>query len=197
MSEEKTANEGVLVFAFVEEDAADNGLETLKKAKKEKTVDFWDAAVIRKDARGRYYYNETRDRSTPTGVGIGAVIGGLIGSPGGPAGIVIGSGIGAALGGFVASTDSGLKDDRLEDVGHALESGNSALLIVSSREYLTAMQEYAGEEDTMVAMQKLTKGISEHMVHGQNVAYTITSAGRSVSCHPLESDNKIAELLGT
>lgn len=196
MSEEKSANEGILVFAFAEEDTADDALKTLNKAKKEKTIDFWDAAVIRKDARGRYYYHETRDRSTPKGAGIGAVIGGLIGSPGGPAGIVIGSGIGAALGGFVASTDSGLKDDRLEDVGHALESGNSALLIVSSREYLGAMQEYASEEDTRIAMQKLTKGISEHMVHGENVAYIITSAGRSVSCHPLESDDPIAKLLG-
>jgi uncharacterized membrane protein len=195
MSEEKAAREGVRVIAFVEENAADDALDTLKKAKKEKTVEYWDAAVIRKDARGRYYYNETRDASTPKGAGIGAVIGGLIGIPGGPAGIVVGSGIGAALGGLVASADSGLKDDRLEEVGHALESGNSALLIVSSHEYLGAMQEYAGEEDTLMAMKKLTKGISEHMVQGQNAAYLITAAGRSVSCHQLESDDTFAKLL--
>jgi uncharacterized membrane protein len=196
MSEEKTEKEGIRIIAFVEEEAADDALEILKHAKKEKTVDFWDAVIIRKDVRGRYFYNETRDLSTPKGAGIGAILGGLIGISAGPAGVVLGSGLGAALGGFIASADSGLKDDRLEDVGHALEPGNSALLIVSSHAYLQAMQEYAGDEDKTAAMHKLTKGISEHMVHGQNAAYHITAAGRSVSCHQLEPDDKIAKLLG-
>ena len=196
MSEEKAAFEGILVAAYADEGAADDVLEKVNEAKKEKTFHFWDAAVIRKDERGRYYYNEAKDMSTGKGAGIGAVIGGLIGIAGGPAGIVLGTGLGAALGGFVASADSGLKDEGLEDVGHALESGNSALLIVSSHDYLRAMQEYAGEEDTTAAMQKLTKGISTNMVHKQNVVYNITAAGRSVSCHEFESGGEIGELLG-
>jgi uncharacterized membrane protein len=195
MSEEKAAFEGILVAAYAYEGAADEVLKKVNEAKKEKTFQFWDAAVIRKDERGRYYYNETRDMSTPKGAGIGAIIGGVIGIAGGPAGIVLGSGLGAALGGFVASADSGLKDEGLEDVGHALESGNSALLIVSSHDYLRAMHEYAGEEDMTAAMHKLTKGISKHVVHGQNVAYTITAAGRSVSCHELDTSGEIRELL--
>jgi uncharacterized membrane protein len=196
MSEEKKAFEGILVAAYADQGAADEVLKTVNEAKKEKTFQFWDAAVIRKDERGRYYFNETRDMSTPKGAGIGAIIGGLIGIPGGPAGIILGTGLGAALGGFAASADAGLKDDRLQDVGHALESGNSALLIISSHDYLRAMQEYAGEEDTTAAMHKLTKGISEHMVQGQNVAYSITAAGRSVSCHDLDAGGEIAKLLG-
>ncbi len=195
MSEGKTAFEGILVAAYVDEGAADGVLKRVKEAKKEKTFHFWDAAVIRRDAKGSYFYNEAKDMSTGKGAGIGAVIGGVIGIAGGPAGVVLGSGLGAALGGLVASADSGLKDDSLEDVGHALESGNSALVIVSSHEYLQAMQEYGGEEDTTMAMKKLTKGISEHMAHGQNVAYTVTSAGRSVSCHELKVGGEIAELL--
>jgi len=196
MSEEKTVFEGIIVAAYLDEGTADEVLKTVDEAKKEKTFHYWDAVVIRKDERGRYYYNETRDMSTGKGAGIGAVIGGLIGIPAGPAGIALGTGVGAVVGGFIASADSGLKDDRSEDVGHALESGNSALLIISSHEYLQAMQEYAGEEDTKMAMQKLTKGISNHMVQRQKVAYTITAAGRSVSCHELESSGEIAELLG-
>jgi len=196
MSEEKAAFEGILVAAYVDEGAADEVLKRVNEAKKEKTFQFWDAAVIRKDEKGHYYYHETRDMSTPKGAGIGAIIGGLIGIAGGPAGIILGSGLGAALGGFVASADSGVKDDRLEDVGHALESGNSALLIISSHDYLQSMQEYAGEADTTAAMQKLTKGIAQHMVHGENVAYSITAAGRSVSCHERETNDEIAELLG-
>jgi len=106
MSEEKAAFEGILVAAYVDQGAADEVLKTVNEAKKEENFQFWDAAVIRKDERGRYYFNETRDMSTPKGAGIGAIIGGLIGIPGGPAGIILGSGLGAALGGFAASADA-------------------------------------------------------------------------------------------
>jgi uncharacterized membrane protein len=196
MSEEKTAKEGIRVIAFVEEDAADEALKTLEKAKKEKTVQFWDAVVIRKDEKGHYYYNETKDMSTSKGAGIGALIGGILGIPGGPAGIVLGAGLGTGIGAFAANTDSGLKDETLEKFGRALQSGNSALFIVSSHEYLSAIQEYATEENATAVIQKLTADISEHMVHGQNAAYLVTAAGRSLSGHQLESDDEIVKLLG-
>ncbi len=196
MSEESTASEGIRVIAFTEEEAAADALETLEKAKKDEAIDFWDAAVIRKDARGRYYYHETRDRSTPKGAGIGAVIGGLIGIPGGPAGMVVGAGLGASLGAFAANTDAGLNDETAEELGRALQAGNSALIIVSSRKYLGAIQEYAAEEETTAAIKKLTTGISENVVKGQNAAYLVTAAGRSVSCRQLDAEDDIAKLLG-
>lgn len=196
MSEEKSTTEGIVVIAFIEENGAANALETLEKAKKEKTIQYWDAAVIRRDVKGRYHYNETKDRQAPLGAGIGGVIGGLIGIPGGPAGIVIGAGLGASIGMFAADTDAGLRDDTLERFGHALQSGNSVLIIVSSREYLSAIQEYAAEEEATAAIKKLTTSISDDMVHGRNAAYLVTSAGRSVSAHRAESDNEIVKLLG-
>lgn len=195
MSDEKAAFEGIIVAAYADEGAADGVLETVNGAKKEKTFQFWDAAVVRIDERGRYYLSESKDMSTPKGAGIGAVIGGVIGIVGGPAGVILGSGLGAAVGMFVANSDGGIKDERFEEVGQALESGNSALIIVSSHDYLRQMQEYAGEDELTVAMHKLTDGIHEHMVHGNNVAYIVTSAGRSVSCHLLR-DDEILNLLG-
>lgn len=194
MSKEKETFEGIIVVAYPNEETAKEILEKANDAKKQKSFQFWDAAVIKKDEKGQYHYNETKDMSTPKGAGIGAIVGGLIGLPGGPAGVVLGAGLGAAIGGFAANADSGISDDRLEDVGHALQSGNSALIIVSRHDYLQAMQEYAADEYTTRALKKLTTGISEHMIHGQNVAYLITSAGRSVSCHRLRDDN-IAALL--
>lgn len=194
MSENETF-EGILVAAYTDESAAKAVLEKVEQAKKDKTFQFWDAAVIRKDERGHYFYDETKDMSAPKGAGIGAVIGGLIGITGGPAGVVIGAGLGAVVGGFFANADGGIKDERLEDVGHALESENSALLIVSDQEYLRGMRAYADEEDTMVAVRKLTDGISEHVQRGQNVAYVITAAGRSVSCHQVDPASEIARLL--
>jgi uncharacterized membrane protein len=196
MSDESSRNEGILVFAFVEEGAAAEALETLKNAKKEKTVEYWDAAVIRKDARGHYYYNETQDRSAARGAGVGGVIGGLLGLPLGPAGILLGAGLGAGLGAFAANTDAGLDDDNVERLGQALMAGNSALLIVLSRANLSQAQEYAAQEEIEATLQKLTAGIGEHMQHGQNVAYHVTAAGRSVSCHELEAGNPFAKVLG-
>jgi uncharacterized membrane protein len=191
----ETSFAGIIVAAYSDEEAADAVLKELKEAKKDRSFAFWDAAVIRKDDRSRYYYSESKDMEAPKGAGIGAVIGGLIGLTGGPAGAVIGAGLGAALGGLAANHDAGVKDERLEDIGHALQPGNSALLIVSDPEHLGVMREYAGDQETEEAVRKLTKGISEHMASGNNVAYMITSAGRSVSCHELDPDMAAAGLL--
>lgn len=196
MSEQSTAQEGVLVIAFVEEGAAAEAMETLKEAKKDKMIDFWDAAVVRVDERGRYYYDETHDRSAARGGGIGALVGGLLGAPFGPAGLVIGAGLGASLGAFAANSDAGLKDDNVARLGQALMSGNSALLIVPDRGNLSQMQEYAAEEEVEAAIQKLIAGIAENMANGQNVAYHVTAAGRSVSCHQLEAEDSYVMLLG-
>ncbi|MFN2161610.1 MAG: DUF1269 domain-containing protein [Candidatus Promineifilaceae bacterium] len=194
MSEENSIFDGVIVAAYTNKETADDMLKKVEEAKKAKTFQYWDAAVIRIDERGRYYLNESKDMSTPKGAGIGAVIGGVIGIAGGPAGVILGSGLGAAIGMFAANHDAGIKDERYEEVGHALEADNSALIIVSDRDYLQNMQNYAGEDETAIAMHKLTDGIHEHMVQGNSVAYRITSAGRSVSCHRLR-DSDILDLL--
>ena len=196
MSEEKSSAEGILVAAFVEEDAAENAAKALKEAKKQKQIEYWDTAVIRRDAKGEYHYKETKDTSAGKGAAVGAVIGGVIGILGGPAGVVLGAGTGAVVGGFVANSDSGFKDADLEKIGHALQSGNSALVAVTSHEYLKAAQTYAAEENVTAVLQKLSEAISDHMTRGQNVAYVVTAAGRSVSFHQVASDDPIAQLMG-
>lgn len=196
MSDVQASFEGILVAAFPEEEKAAQVLEGFKEAKEQKKFHYWDAAVIRKDAKGNYYANETRDMGTPIGAGIGAVIGGILGIPGGPAGMVLGAGLGTGIGALFASHDGGIRDDSLEEIGHALKSGNSALLIVSDHEYLQTMRQYADEDSATRAVKKLTTGISENMTHGQNVAYLITAAGRSMSCHQLDADHEAAKLLG-
>jgi len=196
MSEGRPTNEGILVFAFVEEGAAAEALETLNQAEKDKKVEFWDAAVIRKDEKGHYYYDETHDRSAARGGGIGALVGGLLGIPLGPAGIVLGAGLGAGLGAFAANTDAGLKDDNLEKVGQALMAGNSALLIVLDRAKLSQMQEYAAQEEIEAAIQKLNASIGEHMLNGQNAAYHVAAYGRSVTFDQLDAGDKFVQLLG-
>jgi uncharacterized membrane protein len=196
MGEEQAAFDGILVAAYPDEEMAGKVLESLKEAKEQKTFHYWDAAVIHKDAKGNYFANETKDMSTPKGAGIGALIGGIIGIPAGPAGIVLGAGLGTGIGAFFANSDGGIKDESLEEIGHSLQSGNSALFIVSDHEYLQSMRQYAAEESTTAAIKKLTTDIHAHMLHGENAAYLITAAGRSVSCQQLSADDEAAKLLG-
>jgi uncharacterized membrane protein len=194
MSRETASFEGVIVAAYADEETAETIMKDVEQAKKDGSFRYWDAAVVKIDEKGRYFSHESKDMSTPKGAGIGAVVGGIIGIAGGPAGVILGSGLGAALGGLFANRDGGISDLRLEEVGHALGSGHSAIIIVADHDYLAQMQEYAGEDEIAVAMHKLTDGIHAHMEHDSKIAYTITSAGRSVSCHLLR-DNEILGLL--
>ena len=73
------AGVGLLVAAYVDERRADDTLESLKQARDAQQFYFDDAAVVRRDAGGKIYINETGDMSTGTGAGIGALIGGIIG----------------------------------------------------------------------------------------------------------------------
>jgi uncharacterized membrane protein len=195
MSEESIQDDGILVIAFVEEEGADNALEILEKAKKEARFDFWDAAVIRKDVKGHYHFKEIKDSSVGKGAGVGALVGGVLGILGGPAGVALGASAGAAIGGFAASADGGLKSENLEELGHALQSGNSALVIVSNKEYLTSAQEYVAEENLTAVLHELAESVSHNMVHGQNAAYLITVAGRSISLHQLGPTHEVINIL--
>ena len=58
------------------------------------------------------------------------------------------------------------------------------------------MQDYAAEERVTAVVKKQATNISEHVVRGQNAAYLVTAAGRSISCHQLGAEDDIARLLG-
>ena len=85
---------GFLVVAFTDENAADQALDAMKDAKKQQTFYFENAAVIKQDPDGKVHYHETGDMSTGKGAGIGALVGGVLGILGGPAGVVVGAGTG-------------------------------------------------------------------------------------------------------
>jgi uncharacterized membrane protein len=125
--EREVAGVGILVTAFTSEEAGEEALKALKKARSQRQVYFEDAAVIRQDADGEVHYHETGDVATGKGAGVGAIVGGVIGILGGPAGIAIGAGAGALLGGLASKGDAGFDDKSMEQLGVALKSGTSAL----------------------------------------------------------------------
>ena len=66
----------LIVAAFNEEKAADQALEALRQAKKEKLIGILDAAVIRRDEKNKLHLKETAD----VGGGKGALAGGMVGA---------------------------------------------------------------------------------------------------------------------
>ena len=109
-----------MVAAYTQERAADVALEALSGAGSDAGLVIDDAAVVRRDAEGRVHISETGDMRTGAGAGVGALIGGVIGILGGPAGIAIGAGAGAAIGGLAAHADSGFDQQSLQRLGAAL-----------------------------------------------------------------------------
>ena len=146
---------GFLVVAFTDEMAADQALDAMKAAKKQQQFYFEDAAVIRQDAQGKVHYHETGDMSTGKGAGIGALVGGVLGILGGPAGVMVGAGVGAAAGAAIATRDSGFKNENLKTIGLALMPGNSAVAVITSHDFLKAMQQQVPIEDIRTVVGNL------------------------------------------
>jgi hypothetical protein len=57
--QETVAGVGIMAAAFTNEEAGEEALKALKKARSQRQVYFEDAAVIRQDADGEVHYHET------------------------------------------------------------------------------------------------------------------------------------------
>jgi uncharacterized membrane protein len=123
---------------------------------------------------------ETGDMSAGPGAGIGAIIGGAFGLLAGPAGLAAGSAAGAVIGGTGAALiDSGLDNERLEQIGDVLQPGNSAVIVVFEEVTVdkTTMKEVNQELAEVVT--GLSTDISDTLRGGQDVAYVfaVTEGG--------------------
>ena len=132
---------GMILAAYVDEEAADQTLDNMKKAKKQGSFYFDDAAVVRQDSKGKVKIKETGDMTTGHGAGIGALVGGVVGILGGAAGIALGAAAGAAIGGIAAHTDGGFDHDSLKELGGALVPGSSAIAATTSKEFVENVRE--------------------------------------------------------
>jgi uncharacterized membrane protein len=154
---------GMFVAAYVDERAADQALDQLKEAKKRGEMYFDDTAVIRQDAKGKVHIKETGDMSTGKGAGIGALIGGVIGILGGPAGIAIGAGGGAAIGAMAAHHDAGFSQESLKEIGGALLPGTSALVAVTSKDFVEAVRKQTPKTETLTMARELATAIQDRL----------------------------------
>lgn len=177
------AGVGLFVAAYVDENGADQTLDNLKQARKAKQFDYDDAAVVRRDAKGKVHTHETEDMSTGKGAGIGALVGGVIGLLGGPVGVVAGAAAGAAVGGLAAHGDAGFDNDTLKEIGGALPNGTSALAVTTSMDFVEAVRKEASEQETLSLARDIATEISDRLNARQDVlmAMAVTEEGVAAS----------------
>src|SRR5512134_3171918 len=120
----------LIVAAFKDEKSAKEALKALKQAQKEKLIKIDNAAVLRKDEKGKLHIKETADRGGGKGAVLGGVTGAAIGLIAGPL-LVVPAAVGALVGGLAAKArDSGFSDERLKTIGEGLKPGSSAIVAV-------------------------------------------------------------------
>jgi uncharacterized membrane protein len=186
---------GFLVVAFLDEWAADQALDAMKKAKAQGKFYFEDAAVIRQDAQSKVHYYETGEMGRGKGAGIGALVGGIVGVLGGPVGVALGAGVGAAVG-AAASGDKGFRNESLGTVGVALKPGTSAIAAITSHDFLRSVQKQVPIDQIRAAVTNLAAELSARLEEKKNVAIGLLLTEDALVIKEIAANEEIAEVVG-
>lgn len=184
----------LIVAAFQTEDGADNALNQLKAAKKERLIAIQNAAVIRRDKNDKLHISETADWGGGKGAAVGAIVGGVIGIIFPPSILAAGA-IGAGIGALGAKLrDSGFKDDNLKEVGAALKPGTSAIVAIVEHTWVADLERELAEEGAKTVRQAITADIAAQLAQGREVAYTAVTDGDAVSMSRAAVGENYAEM---
>jgi len=165
----------LIVAAFKEEKAAKEALKALKEAKKAGLIKIENAAVLRKDEKGKLYIKETEDMGGGKGAAVGGVAGAVIGLIAGPA-LVVPAAVGALVGGLTAKLrDTGFSNQRLETLGEGLEPGSSAIVAVVEHTWVDKVEEALAEAEADVMTAEIKADIAAQLEAGHEVAYSVLS----------------------
>jgi len=182
----------VIVASYDDPEGASRALQALNQAKKEKQVDFAEAAVVTSDADGSVKIKETSDMTGGKGAKVGAIVGGTIGILAGPIGwAALG---GAAVGGLMAKVkDGGFKDDNLRSLGEALKPGSSALITVSEQNWVAEIEKRLSQGGAKTVKTALKDDIAAQFKSGQSPAYSMLESGQIVAEAPADQPAAPAE----
>jgi len=166
----------LVVAAFQEEKAAKEALATLKEAKKAGLIKIENAAVLRKDEKGKLHIKETQDMGGGKGAAFGGVAGAAIGLIAGPA-LVVPAAVGALVGGLTAKLrDTGFSNQRLEKLGEGLQPGSSAIVAVVEHTWVDKVEEALAEAEADVMTAEIKADIAAQLEAGHQVAYSVLSS---------------------
>lgn len=125
-----------IVAGFRDETKAYEGVRALKELHAEGSVTVYGTAVVQRDAKGSLAIKQWSDRG-PVGLGVGALVGGLIGMFGGPVGAVIGMAGGGLVGTWRDLLHAEVSDEFLEALEKELAPGRFAVVAEVSEEWTT------------------------------------------------------------
>ena len=138
----------LIVIGYPDEKTAQNAWEKLVKLEHDYLVDLEDAAIIRRDQKGKLHITTPAHHAVAWGSFSGLFWGVLIGLlflfPLAPLVGVAGGIMGAALG---AAENLGIKDDFKQRVQDTLEPGTSAILVIlrtATYTFAEALRPYGG-----------------------------------------------------
>lgn len=173
----------LIVAAFQDEKSADLALKELKQAKRERLIGIQNAAVLRKDEKGKLHIKETADMGGGKGAALGGVAGAAIGLLAGPA-LLVPVAVGALVGGLAAKLrDSGFSDARLKTIGDSLEPGSSAIIAVVEHTWVAQVEKELQEAGADMFTEAISADIAGQLESGHEVAYTAlaTQEGYAIS----------------
>jgi uncharacterized membrane protein len=171
----------LIVAAFQEEKTAAQALKVLKQARREKLIGIQNAAVLRKDAKGKLHIQETADMGGGKGAALGGVAGAAIGLIAGPA-LVVPAAVGALVGGLTAKLrDSGFSNERLKTLGENLKPGSSAIVAVVEHRWVAEVEKAMAEAGADAVTAALGADIAEQLEAGHQVAYSAISSEHGFS----------------
>jgi uncharacterized membrane protein len=132
-------------------------------------IDVENVAIIEKNKDGGVTFNESADRTGASGLGTGALIGGLVGMLFPPA-FIASTAAGAAVGGLGAQMrDAGFEDNALRAVANELPAGSSLLLALVTHKWA---------DDLVRALDQLAYKVGWIEVSQQMADRVLASQGR-------------------
>jgi uncharacterized membrane protein len=166
----------LIVAAFKDEKTAKEALKALKQAQKDKLIKIDNAAVLRKDEKGKLHITETADMGGKKGAALGGIAGAAIGLIAGPA-LLVPAAVGALVGGLAAKLrDSGFSNARLETLGEGLKPGSSAIVAVVEHTWVIQVENAMAEAGADMMTASISADISAQLDAGHEVAYTAISS---------------------
>ena len=170
----------VIVAAFQDEKAAKGALKELKRARMAGLIKIENAAVLRKDKKGKLHIKETHDMGGGKGAALGGVGGAAVGLIAGTA-LAAPVVVGALVGGLVAKLrDSGFSNKRLEAMGEGLQPETSAIVAVVEHTWVAKVEEALAEAQAEVVTAEIQADIANQLEAGHEVAYSVIASQEGV-----------------
>lgn len=171
----------LLIAAFNTPTAAEDVLDQLKTAKREKLIGIQAARVLVKDEKGKIH---TKDVGLTPGKGAaaGGVIGAVVGIVTGGVGLALGA-AGALVGGLIGKSKKEGRFDayRIEQIADALTPNSSAIIAVIEHKWVAELEAELEEAGADVMTAAIAADIAAQLAEGRDVAYQATATADSLT----------------